>query len=425
MIAELAPLLLVLAGLLVVSGIASGSETALFSLSFDDRAELRAKGRGAAVESLLASPRRLLLLVLILNMTINVAYFAVASLVSSRLGGLWAAASGVTAVLAVVLFGEVLAKLLARTHNRAAAALLAPPMLALQTLIGVPLRLIDLLVLAPLTRVIAPGASAPDPATPDELASLVEATSDRFTPDQRKALARVLGLGGVRARAVMTPRVDLDWVDASADVAGVRDALSHARHHLLPVCDGGLDAGIVGILDAKRYLAAADRKPAEAPPLSRYVRKPLFVPEQARLDQVLERFRQAGRSLAICVDETGDVAGLIEIEDVIDEILRGLAENTPGMADEVVLVGLDRWALPGRLGLHEFCDLFAPRIGEDLRRATVESAASTVGGFLADCLGRVPAAGDTVQIGSATIEVEAMDGRAVRSAQIWFEEAPA
>lgn len=415
-------LVLLMAALLIGSAVASGSETALFSLSHADQRATEHGPPGRAIARLLARPRVLLLLVLVINMTVNVTYFAAASVLSARTGGLAAAAVGAGSVLTIVLVGEVLAKLIARTTRRGFARLVAPPLLALRTLLALPLAALDRLALGPLARLIAPGASAPAPAGADELSALVESQADRFSAEEKRWLSRVLGLGDLRASAVMTPRVDLVWVDEHAGAEQVRAALARAGHHLLPVCPGGLDRGISGVLDAKRYLAAAELRPTEPPPISRFTRAPLFVPERARLDRVLARFRAEGRSIAVCVDEPGDVAGLIEIEHIIEAIL-GEPARSAGQARHAQAAGLGVWDVPARLGLHEFADQFRRVMPAGAMVRLNDAQADTLGGLVGELLGRVPAEGDEAELGEpgsdiVRLRVVAVSGRAVESVRV-------
>jgi len=426
-------LLILMALLLVGSGLASGAETALFSLSHADRRVIERRPSARAIARLLARPRILLLLVLVVNMTVNVAYFAAASVLSARTGGFAAAAVGAGSVLTIVLVGEVLAKLIARGARRPFAQAVAPPLLALRTLLALPLAALDRLALGPLARLIAPGARAPDPASPAELIALIETQADRFSAEEKRWLSRVLGLGDLRASAVMTPRVDIDWIDASDDAEGVRRAVARTRHHLLPVCSGGLDGGVTGILDAKRYLASAERRPTEPPPLSRYTRPPLFIPERARLDRVMARLSDEGRSIAICVDEAGDVAGLIEIEDIVEAVLgepaRGdhaSAGGGPPLAMRVRMSGLGAWDMPARLGLHEFADLFSTVLPAEARARVGQAQADTVGGLVSELLGRLPVQGDEAELcatGTTAVRLVVTEahGRTVKSVRIVFD----
>ena len=423
-------LLILMALLLIGSGLASGSETALFSLTHADRRAIEGRPGARAVGRLLARPRVLLLLVLVLNMTVNVAYFAAASVLSARAGGVAAAAVGAGSVLMIVLVGEVLAKVIARNTRQGFSRLVAPPLLAVRTLLEGPLTWLDALVLGPLARLIAPGARAPVPAAADELTALVELQSTRFTAEERRWLSRVLGLSDLRASAVMTPRVDLAWLDASAGIDETRAALAAAGHHQLAVCEGGPDSGIVGILDAKRYLAAAELRPSGPPPFSRYTRPPLFVPERARLDRVMVRFRDEGRSIAVCVDETGGVAGLIEIEDIVGAVLGQPARHTPADTEaasppalRVRMAGADAWDLPARLGLHELAGMFEHVLDPETRGRIETAQADTVGGLGGELLGRVPQAGDeatlpALESGGIALRAVEVEGRAVQTVRL-------
>lgn len=153
-------LLSVLPLLLVLSGLASGSETALFSLTGSDRQEISRKSPliGRAVEILLSQPRLLLIQVLVVNMTINVLYFVVTSVMTLRAPSpATAGLVSVCSVLAIILFGEVYAKVLAGAHARAAAERLALPLLGIRTAMLPLLRGLERYAVAPLSRLLNPG----------------------------------------------------------------------------------------------------------------------------------------------------------------------------------------------------------------------------------------------------------------------------
>lgn len=420
------PLILVLPVLLVLSAVASGSETALFRLSHRERAELRrtAPAAGAAVESLLADARRLLLFVLLLNMVVNVSYFVVSSVLTTRMEtGLGGAAVGVGSVLAIVLFGEILAKIIAGAARLRFCTLLAPPLAALQVLLGPIIAGLDRLVLGPLIRIIRPHHDESTGLQPVELDRLIETggRSGVLTESERRLLGEVIELGTIRVREAMRPRDEIVWIPRDATAEGIIDkATRHARTTILLV-DRTLDGRAAGFLHVKRYLAARLVSGVDPDPVD-FADPPVFIPEQIRLDAALECMRTASCTQALCVDERGTMVGLLDAADIVDELLAGMGDERSAEKHTIQLIGLGRWTVSARLAARDWAQFF----GVD--EAEIEpslSRASTIGGVVIDRLGRLPEPGDSVEIGPVRVRVEAVLGRRIVSVAVELLDGPA
>lgn len=418
------PLILVLPVLLVLSAIASGSETALFGLSHRERAELRrtAPTAWAAVESLLREPRRLLLFVLLLNMLVNVSYFVVSSVLTTRMEtGLGAAAVGAGSVLAIVLFGEILAKVVASAGRRGFCVLVAPALAAVQVLMNPVVIGLDRLVLSPLLRVLRPHRGEGSPLQAGELTRLVETGSGVLSEGERRLLSEVIELGEIRVREAMRPRDRIVSVPADASAAQIIETARAHRVTALVLREGRtLDDGIAGFLHVKRYLAAL-RPGGPDPDPALFTTRPLCVPEQARLDAALETLRLNGCSEAICVDERGAVVGEIGVPDIVDELLAGMGEQRSGERHTIRLVGLGRWEASARLSVRDWAQYF--RVPE-ATLGTGGARASTVGGLIMERLGRLPVAGDSVDFGAVRVRVASVVGRRVVGVLIELTDEP-
>ncbi len=383
--------------LLVASATASGSETALFSLTGEDRAAMAGGPRGRAALRLLARPRLLLIQVLVLNMTVNVFYFVVSTLLVYRAESATAAAAiSVGTVLALVLFGEVFAKVTAAAKRVAVARVIAGPMLVIQR-IGWPLfRSLDRLVIAPLSRVIHPGGTGAEVDTAD-LTSLLEQAGSALSEAERGLLAEVVELRVRKARDVMTPRVDLETVGEDWTQEDIR----LVARAFVPVTGGGFGKGVIATVDARRALLGEAR--------DRAVIEPVFVPETASLDAVLGQLARKGVELAYCVDERGEIVGMVTLDDIVDELTAGAAS---GGGAEAVEVSPGLWQVHGRMGIHDFAEQFGVR---DIQSWVGEARVSTVGGLVAAALGRIAEPGNEVTLGGFHFRVETVSGRAIET----------
>jgi len=414
---KVVPLICTTAVLLVASGFFSGSETALFGLTANQRMLIRRQETlsGRAIEVLLANQRMLLITVLLGNMTINVLYFVISSVLLMRAdtglaGGLLLA---IASLLTMILLGEVLPKLVANAHRRGFAALIAAPLLALHGLIG-PLRMIlERVVVAPLSRLTSP-AEAPPRLGSGELAALLVVSTREGVIDheEQQILHDVIALGQRKVRDVMTPRVRIVAVATSASREEVADLARRTRLTVLPVYRDDLDH-VVGFLPVQRYLLGTREGRA---PVTDYAAPARFVPEVATLDQLLEHFRDTRNQLAIAVDEFGGTAGIVAVEDVVEELIGDIAMDRDREAVRAEAIGPDRWRVGGDASVHEWAGTFGTRL--------IPPRISTLGGLITAHLGRVPVTGDSVELGNVRVDVEQADRSRVVTAIITLTSDP-
>ncbi len=396
-------LLLILPLLLVLSALASGSETALFGLTASDREKLaeRSKSTSRIVGVLLGSPRVLLILILVLNMTINVAYFAVSSVLSLRFADpLQASIMTGAALLGMILFGEVFAKIAAGSARVWVCLMIARPLYVLRKIGWPVLSVLDSLVIAPLSRLVHPDQSSGSVST-IELTQLVQMESLHLSAEEQALLQDVLELRLRRAREIMTPRVDLKWVRADWSIGEALDA----DQMFIPISGDELHNDVRGTIDVRRVAAGLK---------GGMVLPPVFVPEQARLDQVLGVLTQRGAECAYCVDEMGAIIGMVLLDDIVDELAAGIGSGDADARD-IRPAGEGAWIVTGRLGLRDFAEEL--ELGE-VEPWTGSARVSTIGGLVQAELGRMPMVGDAVEVGGLRLEVSQLRGRAVRRVRV-------
>lgn len=414
-------LLVTLPVLLALSAGCSSSETALFSLTASDRAALRkvSKRSASAANTLLGRPRALLVTVLLGNISVNTAYMAVAALLATKLEGAAAqAGAGAVAVGALILFGEILPKVMATAHRIRFARALAPLVLLVDRAVAPVRAVVDVGMVGPGVRLLRPaGAPESRPLTVEELAGLLETAQSQavFGEEEQELLGEVLDLGRQRVRDVMIPRVDMAWLDEPFTGDDVLEAARRSEHGTLPV--RGQDHRVAGLLNARRYLAARlqrrVRGVAGDPPAREFIEAPSFVPDRARLDQLLQHFRGRTGHMAICVDERGEVTGLVRLEDAVRELVDAPREGAAEGPEGVKEVGEGVWLVSGRLNVHDWEDYFEAAPGEAMDRRV-----RTIAGLVLAKLGRVPIEGDTVTLGNVELRVEGMRGRRIETVRV-------
>ncbi|MBL9148444.1 MAG: HlyC/CorC family transporter [Phycisphaerae bacterium] len=401
--------------LIIASAFFSSSETALFGLSAADRAALRktAPATARAVDGLLSDERQLLITILLSNMTVNTVYFVICSVVLAKasFGPLASVLYGAATLLIVVLGGEVVPKLLADSLRLRATQLIAPPLALVHRAIRPIRRSLDRLVVAPLSRLTSPG-EAPPRLSAEELEALLaqSGVAGVIDADEQRILRGVFALRSLRVRDVMTPRVDMAWIDASATRGEVAELAATRRLTRLPVMGKGID-DVVGFLQVKRYLL--DTRGAAAPLLD-HVRTPRFVPDLATAEQLLESCRASRSDLAIVVDEYGGTAGVVAMEDCVEEVVGDIVspEEVPEAPPTQVAAGA--WIVAGDMNLKRWADAFGSELAT--------TSASTLGGLVLERLGRPAVKGDVVTLANLRLEVEDVVGMRVRRVRVRLEE---
>jgi len=266
---------------------------------------------------------------------------------------------------------------------------------------------VDRFIMAPLTRLVTAKVAHDGGVNPADLGHLLTNTGGEspIDTDEQRLLLDVFRLGTLRARDVMVPRVELDTMSINAE----RDEIeAYIREHrvdrILFLND---DEEPVGFLSTSAYLA---KKPAK---WRTTLETPLFVPEQTKLDELLNQLRTKGRERAAVVDERGELVGVVRVEDVVAELFDEASD--PETSGEVQILGVGRFRAPGRMPAHALIHDFDPGFAQlDHSLGKV----STVGGVVLTLLGRLPDVGDSVRIGRLRLTVSELKGRAIEWVEI-------
>lgn len=410
--------MVLLPALLALSGFFSAAETAMFNLSRAQLYRLRHEGGvGKVISSLMKRPRRVLNTLLLGNMLVNICYAAIAAVVVLDMAGLGLPAWGsavlsLLPVLVLILVGELVPKTLALVSGEKLARLLAPPLALVQKTLGPVLAVMEWALVTPLTRLIAPQKSQQNHVTADELAALVELSARRGVIDleANTLLQEIVALTDIRAADIMVPRVDVIAVDASDPSESVVQTFRKCRLRRIPVYEGDMDH-ILGVVHAKRLLLNPGR------PLRELVSKVPFVPEAANIERVLLQLRVNRAQVAIVVDEFGGTAGLVTLEDVLEEIVGDIPDPHMPPRQLVERISQHEYLVDGELSVHQWADVF----GTDLQAGGV----STMGGFVTSLLGRIARVGDVANYRNLRFTVESMRGHRIEKLRLSLTEEAA
>ncbi len=407
---ELATLDLVLVAslvpLLAAMAFFSFVETTYFALTPAERLGLRRMHAQAAVrvDALLASPRVLLVSTMLGSLMVSTAYLVVSSVLVTRFEHnlLFSVGLAVLSLFGMVLSAEVLPKLVGNADRVRSARIAVRPTALFCVLMAPVARAIDRFVLSPFSRLTAGGelSRVVDAA---ELAALLEHSAREGSIDmrEREALEGVMRLRRLRVRDVMTPRVDMAFASVDSDDEEILGAATGARLTHLPIVGSDVD-DVRGILQLKRYLLSSPR-----PPRDECIEPARFVPELASLEQLLEHFRRTGSKLAIAVDEYGGTAGIVALEDCVEEIVGDIADIGEQTVDAPTEIAEGVWRVSGEMSVARWTDLFGAR--------EVSPRSSTVAGVVLQRLSRLAKVGDRVRISNLEMTVESVDGARIRS----------
>ncbi len=411
-----APQFIIMALLLCASGFFSGTETALFSLS---RGQLQRLAKGGAtgrvVLLLQHSPRQLLNTLLLGNMLVNVAYASIAAvqvLLFKKAGGssLTAAAASLGGLLVLILLGEVTPKILALNTQVQWIHVAARPLLFVRRVVALPLWVVDRLIVSPLTRIIAPQSAGGVDITAEELSALMDLSAKRglIDRDANALLQEIMELTDLRVSDIMVPRVDMIAYNVADSPQGLIDLFRQSNLRKIPVYEGDIDY-VLGMVHAKRLLLDPGRS------LGELVVKVPFVPEAASVERLLLQFRVTRTQMAIVVDEYGGTAGLVTLEDALEEIVGDIpAPDEAEQGPAVRKIADNEYLLDGDLAIHEWQDAF----GTDLSQKRI----STLGGFVTLLLGRVPREGDVATYRNLRFEVLSMRRRRVAAIKLQLRQ---
>ncbi|MBI4300749.1 MAG: HlyC/CorC family transporter [Chloroflexi bacterium] len=226
--------------------------------------------------------------------------------------------------------------------------------------------------------------------------------------EERRMIRGIFELDKTAAHEVMVPRIDIVAADAAEPLAHVADLIVTHGYSRIPVYEGTID-NIVGIIYAKDLLGQL-RNGGKAPRLRQIAREPYIIPETKRLDELLREFQEKRVHMAIVVDEYGGTAGLVTIEDILEEIVGEIADEHERGEERIRVLSQNEGIVDGRVSI------------DDLTRATglhvAEGDFDTVGGFLYTQLGKVPAPGDQIETDGYTISVLSTIGRRVQKVKV-------
>jgi putative hemolysin len=409
--AEFVMLVIVGALLLLLSFLAL-AETSINRISVPKAQSLladRRRGAGALLD-LVREPERFLNPVILAVNAAATVQAVLTGIVADRLFGPVGVLAGT--VLNVVVF-FILTEALPKTW-----AVLNPERAALVTARPVswivrfwPLRILSRMFIG-ITNVIIKGKGLKEGpfVSEHELLGIVQTAADEevIEHEERELIESVIEFGDTVVREVMVPRADMVTVDADDLVAESVGLAIDQGFSRMPVCGVGID-DIVGVVYTKD-LVRAERAGRGDEPVARIMRKAHFVPETKKVDRMLREMQAGKNHLAVVVDEYGGTAGIVTLEDLLEELVGDIRDEFDLEDPDVVSLGDGALRVHGRMPISELNDLLDAELPDD--------DWDTVGGLIFSKLGHVPTVGEEVDVDGHRLVVERLQGRRITRVRI-------
>ncbi|MFB0515193.1 MAG: hemolysin family protein [Candidatus Neomarinimicrobiota bacterium] len=403
-------------GLLILSGLLSGAETAFFRLQSRIKDYGEDKAIHTDVLTILQRPRHLLISLLTGNTLVNITIAFLAALLTAdlalRLGlnlTLLLIIESIVVTTVVLLFGEITPKLLAIRHTESFARLARGPV-KLLVMVLYPLGSLIYGLTHLVTRLLG---IKPEKmfTSEEELKDLAEVGYDRGTLAQSETeiIHSIFEFGDTAVHEIMTPRVDILALEARSGPEEALELIRTSQVSKIPIYKETID-DIRGILYAKDILPYLKGPPPDVG-LLRLSRPPFFVPESKGVVSLLQDFKDRRTNIAIVVDEFGGTAGLVTLEDVVEEVLGELRDPFDLAEAEIRPVGRDEFLVDAAVALDD--------LEHQLQyQFPAERDYDTLGGFLFDRFDKIPSVGQWIVEGGRRFTVKTLEGNRIAKVHI-------
>lgn len=402
--------------LLLLSGLVSGSEVAFFSLNPGEINSLR---EGNSIEkriyTLVTKPKRLLATILILNNFINISFITLSMYLTWTITGTDSAEGTVIVILTtivtflIVYFGEVVPKIYANQRSISFAKL-AVPIISFAANILRPLSW----GLIHMSQYIENNVQKKKyEISADHLNQALELTTNEETSAEEKGILRgIVNFGQLNVKQVMRSRVDITAFENSLNFHELMDKINKNGYSRMPIYKETID-NILGILYSKDLLPHINKK--ESFKWQKLIREPLFVPETKKIDTLLKDFQEKHVHMAIVVDEYGGTSGLATLEDVIEEIVGEIRDESDD--DEISYNKIDdrTYVFEGKTTIIDFCKIINqdPSVFE-----SVKGESESLGGLILELNCKLPGTGEKISYKNFLFSIIAVDQKRIKKIKV-------
>lgn len=391
--------------LLLLSAFFSSSETALFSLSMiQARTLLNQKKKGAkTLYKLKQNPKRLIVTILLGNNLVNIGASVLATVISTNLFGSKGAgiAVGIMTFL-ILVFGEIIPKSIATTTAEKLSLVVAKPILFFMYLLWPLVWLFEQVAkISGPTKALVSEEQIKTMATMGLEAGILK-------KEEKEIIEKAVEFADVTAEDVMTPRVDMFVLDGNLNLDDALSSITKSPFSRIPVYLGNKD-NIIGVLYAKDVLKHIAES-REMIKLKELAKKPFFVPEQMPIDKLFKEFQKKHIQIAIVVDEHGGVVGLATMEDLLEELVGEIIDETDISKELIMRLDKKTILVDGDTeidAINNFFNVKIPGKGTD-----------TISAVILDKIGRIPQKDEKINIGNLTLTIKNVTDREIKKVKI-------
>jgi gliding motility-associated protein GldE len=409
--------------LLLMSSLVSGSEVAFFSLTPVQLKELRSKKSSTenVIIQLLERPKRLLATILISNNFINVAIVIISTFITRELFDFteipaWIAFMiQVVIVTALILFtGEILPKIYATQQNMQFATFMARPTRILVKLFS-PLSVI----LVKSTNFIDRRLARKSNISMSELSDAIELTTNESTTEEDKRILKgIVKFGDIEVREIMRSRLDVVGVDIAVSFPDLLKIIVDSGFSRIPAYEDSFD-NVKGILYIKDLLPYIEKNGGFN--WQNLLRDAFFVPENKKINDLLQEFQEKKIHMAIVVDEYGGTSGIVTLEDIIEEIVGEIDDEHDVSTEEKLFIRIDdrHYVFKAKISLNDFCKVLNvdDRIFEE-----VKGESESLAGLILELLGKLPEQGESVSFLNYTFKIKSVDNRRIKEVILTIQD---
>lgn len=357
--------------------------------------------------------------ILLLMLVADTGMASIATVLAARFLPLGPAIATAAVTLTIFIYAEMIPKTLAINNPERGALLVAGPV-KLLTKVFYPLAYIFIRIANLFVRILG-GTTARRPfITEEEIKMMVSVGAEEaaIEEEEKEMIHSIFEFGDTIVREVMIPRPDMLVVESKATVEEVLDLIIKVGHSRIPVYEESID-NVIGLIYAKDLLIYLNRaKPGQAAAvLKKLMRPAYFVPETKKVSELLKEMQLKKSHMAIVLDEYGGTAGLVTIEDLLEEIVGEIFDEYDLEEAMVEVLADNVYRIDGRAAMDEVSEL----LGVDLP----EYGGETIAGFVYDLVGHIPLPGEVVEFGNLRFEVDKVVGRRISKILVVKSEAEA
>lgn len=415
--------MVILIALLVCSALISGAEVALFSLTksdIDDGLNEESKNM-AIISELLERPKKLLATILVANNFINIAIV----LLFAYLGEYFFAGilnpivkflvEVVTVTFLILLFGEIVPKIYASRNKVSFSHLMAKPLKALDVLlspVSLPMRYITLKIQGALGK-------KRSSLSVDQLSQALELTNQNdTTSEEQKILEGIVSFGNTDTKQVMRPRMDIFALSSELSFKEILPEIIDNGYSRIPVFTDNIDK-VIGVLYVKDLLPHLSEEGDFN--WTEILREPFFVPENKKLDDLMQEFQVKKVHLAVVVDEYGGTSGIVSLEDIIEEIVGDISDEYDD--EDLSYTKLDdlNYRFEGKTALKDVYKIIG--LEDTTAFESRKGEAETIAGFILEISGGFPRIGSKINFKNYVFTIEALEKKRIKQIKLTLLEA--